>query len=167
MPTALFITREDLVRYTNLNGNVDTDKFLGYIKIAQEIHIQNYLGTKLYERIETDVLAGALAGNYLSLVQNYVQPMLIHFAMVEYLPFAAYQMSNSGIYRTTNEKGNPLDKEEVDFLISKENNLAQYYVGRFLDYMSFNAATLFPEYYTNTNDDVWPDKSNRFIGWVL
>lgn len=167
MASALFITREDLVRFTNLNGNVDTDKFLGYVKIAQDIHIQNYLGTKLYQKIEADILANTLAGDYLSLVQEYVQPMLIHFAMFEYLPFAAYQMSNSGIYRTANDKGTPLTKEEVDFLSSKENNLAQYYVGRFLDYMSFNAASLFPEYYTNANDDVWPDKSTRFVGWVL
>ena len=125
------------------------------------------MGTKLYNKISADILASTLSGNYLALVQNYIQPMLTHFAMVEYLPFAAYQIANGGLYRTQNEKGNALNKEEVDFLISKENTLAQYYVTRFLDYMSFNAASMFPEYYTNSNDDVWPDKSNRFIGWVL
>ena len=46
--TALFIETGDLKRMTILDGNVDTDKFINYIKIAQEIHIQNYLGTKLY-----------------------------------------------------------------------------------------------------------------------
>ena len=47
MAEALLITRDDLVRFTSVNGNVDTDKFIQYIKIAQDIHIQNYLGTEL------------------------------------------------------------------------------------------------------------------------
>ncbi len=52
MATALLITRDDLVRYTAVNGNVDVDKFIQFIKIAQDIHIQNYLGTKLLEKIQ-------------------------------------------------------------------------------------------------------------------
>jgi hypothetical protein len=51
MATALFITRNDLVKNSILNGNVDTDKFIQFIKIAQQMHIQNYLGTKLYDKI--------------------------------------------------------------------------------------------------------------------
>ena len=57
MADALFITRKDLVKFSSLNGNVDTDKFLQYIKIAQDIHIQNYLGTDLYNKIQADIIA--------------------------------------------------------------------------------------------------------------
>jgi hypothetical protein len=46
MATALWIKREDLVRNTAIGGNVDTDKFIQFIKIAQEIHLQNYTGTR-------------------------------------------------------------------------------------------------------------------------
>jgi hypothetical protein len=103
MATALFIKREDIVRNTVISGNVDTDKFIQFIKIAQEIHIQNYTGTKLYDKISSDIIANTLAGNYLSLVTDYLQPMLIHFAMVEYLPFAAYTVANGGVYKHTSE----------------------------------------------------------------
>ena len=48
MATALFISRTDLVKNSILDGNVDTDKFIQFIKIAQQIDIQNYLGTDLY-----------------------------------------------------------------------------------------------------------------------
>jgi hypothetical protein len=60
MATALWIKREDLVRNTAIGGNVDTDKFIQFIKIAQEIHIQNYTGTKLYDKISNDIIAGTL-----------------------------------------------------------------------------------------------------------
>jgi hypothetical protein len=52
MATALLITRDDLVRFTAVNGNVDTDKFIQFIKIAQDIHIQNYLGTNCFKRFK-------------------------------------------------------------------------------------------------------------------
>jgi hypothetical protein len=166
MAIALFIKRQDLVRNSILDGNVDTDKFIQYIKIAQEIHIRNYLGTDLYNRISNDIIAGTLAGDYLDLVNNYVQPMLIHYAMVDYLPFAAYQVKNGGVYKHSSENSETATKEEIDFLINKERDIAEYYTRRFIDYMSFNQET-FPEYYTNTNDDIHPDTDATFNGWVL
>lgn len=167
MATALFITREDLVRNTALGGNVDTDKFVQFIKIAQQIHIQNFLGTQLYNKISADILASTLSGDYLDLVNDYIQPMLIHYAMVEYLPWAAYTIANKGVYKHSSENAQNVDKEEVDFLVGKEQKIADYYSRRFLDYMSFNAASKFPEYYTNSNDDVWPEKDSYFSSWVL
>ena len=99
MATALFISRTDLVKNSILDGNVDTDKFIQFIKIAQQIDIRNYLGSELYNRISNDITNSTLTGNYLTLVRDYIQPMLIHFAMVQYLPFAAYQIKNGGIYK--------------------------------------------------------------------
>ncbi len=52
MAEALLITRNDLVRLTALNGNVDTDKFIQFIKIAQDVQIENDLGTKLVDKLE-------------------------------------------------------------------------------------------------------------------
>ena len=84
MATALFIKRADLVRNTALSGNVDPDKFLQFIKLAQEIHVRNYLGTDLYDKISNDIIDDDLSGDYLALVNDYIQPMLIHYAMAEY-----------------------------------------------------------------------------------
>ena len=167
MATALFIKRADLVKNTALSGNVDTDKFIQFIKLAQEIHIQNYLGTDLYDKISNHIIAGNLAGHYLSLVNEYIQPMLIHFAMAEYLPFAAYTIANGGVYKHSSENSTQPQKEEIDSLISKERDYAEYYTTRFIDYMSFNATGKFPEYYSNNNEDIYPDKDSLYQGWVL
>jgi hypothetical protein len=166
MPTALFIKREDIVRNTVISGNVDTDKFIQFIKIAQEIHIQNYTGTKLYDKISSDIIANTLAGNYLSLVTDYVQPMLIHWALVEYLPFAAYTVANGGVYKHTSENSVNAEKIEIDYLVEKERTIAKYYTERFIDYMSFNQS-LFPEYNENVNEDIYPDRDSRPASWVL
>ncbi len=167
MPSALFIKRSDLVNNTALSGNVDTDKFIQFIKIAQDIHIQNYLGTDLYNKISADIIADELSGDYLTLVNDYIQPMLIHFAMTEYLPFAAYTIANGGVYKKGAENSSNVSKEEVDSLISKERDYAEYYTQRFIDYMSFNAQSKFPEYYSNNNEEIYPDKNALFNGWML
>ena len=149
MATALFISRTDLVKNTILDGNVDTDKFIQFVKISQEIHIQNYLGSKLYDRISADIVAGTLAGDYLALVVDYIQPMLIHFAMMDYLPFAAFQVSNGGIFKHNSENSQTASKDEVDFLVQKERSFAEYYTRRFVDFICFDS-TKFPEYNNNT-----------------
>ena len=167
MPTAIFIKRDDLVKNTALNGSVDTDKFIQFVKIAQEIHIQNYLGSDLYNKISADIIAGTLSGDYLDLVNDYVQPMLIHFAMVEYLPFAAYTIANGGVYKHNSENSSLADKQEIDSLIAKERDYAEYYTQRLIDHLSFNAPSKFPEYYSNNNEEIYPDKNALFNGWKL
>jgi hypothetical protein len=166
MAEALLITRTDIVKFTAVNGNVDTDKFIQFVKIAQDVHIQSILGTDLLNKIKADIVASTLSGNYLSLLTNYVKPMLIHWAMVEYLPFAAYTIANKGVYKHESENSTTVDKVEVDFLIEKQRQIAQHYTQRFVDYMSFNM-NLFPEYNSNSNGDMYPRTDNNFLGWVL
>lgn len=167
MATALFIKRSDLIKNTALSGSIDTDKFIQFIKIAQEIHIQNYLGSDLYDKISADIIGGTLSGDYLNLVNDYVQPMLIHFAMVEYLPFAAYTIANGGVYKHNSENSSLAQKEEIDSLIAKERDYAEYYTQRLIDYLSYNAPSKFPEYYSNNNEEIYPDKNALFNGWML
>lgn len=166
MAKALFISRTDLVKNSIIDGNVDTDKFIQFIKIAQEIHITNYLGSRLYNKISNDIISDSLTGNYLTLVTDYIQPMLIHYAMVDYLPFAAYQVKNGGVFKHSSENSETASKSEVDFLVQKERDFAEYYTRRFVDYICHNS-TSFPEYNANTSPDVFPDKNVNSSNWVL
>jgi len=166
MAYPLFITTEDAKKFTAANGNIDDDKFIQFLKIAQDIHIQNYLGSNLFEKISADIVAGTLAGDYLNLVTNHIKPMLIHFGMVEFLPFAAYTIANKGVYKHGSENSSVVDKNEVDFLVEKERQIAEHYTRRFLDYICANS-TLFPEYNNNTSEDMKPDREASFNGWYL
>ena len=166
MATALFINRTDLVKNSILDGTVDTDKFIQFIKVAQQIDIQNLLGTDLYNKISADIIAGTLSGNYLTLVNTYVQPTLIWFAQMNYIPFAAYQIKNGGVFKHSSETAQNVDKNEVDYLVGKAREYANYYSTRLVDYLCFND-NLFPEYNSNSDDDIYPDTDTTFKGWVL
>jgi hypothetical protein len=93
--------------------------------------------------------------------------MVIHYAMVDFLPFAAYQIKQGGIFKHVSENAETVDKNEVDYLVEKERTLAEYYTRRFIQFMDFNQSS-YPEYTSNTNDDIYPDRDEpTFQGWVL
>lgn len=166
MAEALLISKKDLQEYTSLNANTDVDKVIQFVLIAQQIWIQQYTGSKLLNKIKTDITNSALSGNYITLVATYLKPMLIHFTMVEYLPFCAYTISNKGIYKHSSENAEIVSKEEVDYLIEKEKRIAESYAQRFLDYICINQ-NLFPEYNTNTQGDQYPQSNNFLTNWYL
>lgn len=167
MATTLFITPKDLKSNTILNGNVDQDLFINFIKIAQQMHVQNYLGTQLYDAITTKINTSTLTGDYLSLVTDYVQPMLIHYAMVDYLPFANYQIRNGGVFKHRTDNSESTTKDELDILVQKHRTFADFYAKRFVDYMGIYASSKFPEYFQNSNDNMFPDTKPNPTGWVL
>ena len=169
MATVLFIDRTDLVRNSILDGNVDTDKFIFFIKTAQEIHIQNYLSTQMYDALTAAIVAGIdLPANarWKTLLDEYVVPMLIWFTQVDYIPFASYQIRNGGMFKHRSENADTVSKDEVDYLVEKARTNAEWYSRRFIDFMSFNQ-TLYPEYTSNSNDDIYPSYDATFNGWVL
>ncbi len=166
MAEALLVTRQDIVKFTALNANCDTDKFIQFVKIAQDTDLQNYTGTQLLEKIKADILASTLTGDYLTLTTTYLKPMLIHLAMKYYLPFAAYTISNKGVYKHNSENSTNVEKNEVDYLITKQTAIAQHYVERFIEYITGNT-NLFPEYNSNSSGDMYPDTNNNYTGWYI
>lgn len=162
----LLIQTDDLKRFSSLSGNLDDDKLIQFIKIAQDIHLQNYLGTDLLNALLDGVENTNLTANETALINNYVKDMLIHWALVEALGHVAYTISNNGVFKRTNENSETVSKDELDSLIERHRKIAQSYTRRFVDYMCYND-NLFPEYDSNTNEDMNPSKKTNFNGWVL
>ena len=65
------------------------------------------------------------------------------------------------------ENSTALTKEHVDSLVERSRTTAQFYTNRFIDFMQNNAAGLIPEYYSNSQEDMYPDDVADFGGWVL
>ena len=167
---ALFITINDLKRKSIIDGNVDADKLIQFIEVAQDTHIQNYLGGLLYKKLQALILAGTIddAGNsdYKLLLDDYVKPMLTWFTQSSYLPFAMYQISNGGVFKHRSENSETISLEEMRMMLAKVTETAEFYTRRFVDYMDYNS-TLYPEYASSTNGDMYPDKDVNFNSWVL
>jgi hypothetical protein len=166
MPKVLLISTEDVTKFTTMSGNMDVDKFIQYIATAQDIHLEEYLGSELLEALQTKIENETLADQYEHLVNKYCKPILIHFAMVEYMPFGAYTIANKGVFKHTAENSEAVTKTDVDFLIQKERSIAEAYVKRMIKYLCLNSND-FPEYTYNSNNDVNPSRQTNVGGWYL
>jgi len=168
---ALFITVQDLKAKSIISGGTDADKLIHYIEVAQDIHIQNYLGGSLYDKLQALIISGdidlAANSDYKALRDSYIKPMLTWFTQAEYLPFAMFKIDNGGVAKHRGEESDTVNFSDVDRMMSKINDRAEFYTRRFLDYIC-NNSNKFPEYSDNNNGDMYPDKdADSFTGWVL
>jgi len=166
MGYVLFISEQKLKDGSGLNGNIDMEYLLPYLKIAQKKYVETKLGTDLYEKLQADITANSLIGNYAILVEDYVQEMLVHWAFYESLPFLRYKIMNNNIFQKTGETGQTLSREEAQDLREEVRNTAEFYTERLIDYLC-NNNNLFPEYTTNTGADVRPDSVSFYSGMNL
>ena len=153
----LFVSEDTIKKSTTINGNVDVELLLPYIKVAQDIHIHQLLGTDLYDKIQADITGGTLTGNYQTFTDDYIQPVLIHYALFECLPFLSYKIMNKDIVRKISEQSTPASLEDIKYIREIVKNTAEYYATRLVDYLC-NNNHLFPEYNTNSSGDLAPTK---------
>ncbi len=162
----LLITVLELKTHTQISGNVSDDKIEQYISIAQDLHIESYLGSTLYEKIQDGLTNTNLPTDYQELLDDYIKNMVIHWSMVELLPIAAYTMSQKGVFKHSSENAETASKEEIDYLVGKHRAIAENYSGRFIKYIC-NHTDLFPEYIVSTSDKINKRNSTSPTGWVL
>ena len=168
---ALFVDVNDIKKKSIISGNVDADKMLQFVEVAQDTHIQNYLGGKLYKKIQQliidDEISNAGNENYKYILEIYIQPMLIWFTQATYIPFSLYTINNGGMYKHISENGQLVDKDEMLMIEQKCKDTADFYTRRFVDYMCKNS-NQFPEYTTAAEEDMHPDRDVNYRGgWYV
>ena len=167
MAEILLCTREDIMTRTALSGNIDTDKLTPFIKTAQDIHIQSLLGTVLLDKILSDIYDGTLSTTYENLVLDYVKPVLIHYAVADFMSFHSYSVENGGIYKHISDTGEVVSKDEVDALVKRQRDIADHYRSILVRHLVLNDE-LYPEYSAYQDDGIYPsNKSNGYTTWVL
>jgi predicted glycosyl hydrolase (DUF1957 family) len=162
----LFVNEDKLKSSTAINYNVDTAFLLPFLKIAQDKHLQIILGTKLYDKLQTEITAGTLALQYKTLVDDYIQDAIIHYALVEALPFISFQIKNGSITQKNSENGTAATRQDVDYLVQKERDSAEFYGQRIVEYLC-NDSSSFPEYSQNTGADLNPISNAYYTGIKL
>ena len=166
MAYVLFISENKIKDSTAIGGNVDMEFMLPYIKVAQKKYIETKLGTDLFEKLQSDITASSLTGAYQTLVDDYIQDALVHWAFYECLPFLRFKVSNGNIYSKTSETGTALSTDEAQHLREEVRNTAEFYVQRLIDYITNNTSS-FPEYSTSSGADISPDKDAYYSGMNL
>lgn len=168
MAIALFISRNDIIKTTPLQGAIDADALLPFIYTAQIKYMKNLLGTVLYDYLAAEIQAQTpFTGRYYELMEDYVKPCLVWYSCVEYIPFSAIQFKSNGAVKQQSEQGVAPDKSEIDYLREIARNNADYWALRLQNFCISYSQDL-PEYLESVGNQtqIYPDQTNQYFSGV-
>ena len=170
MAYALFITRNDIIKNTPLQGAIDADALLPFIRTAQDKYLKNLLGTVLFDYLQAQITAGtvsSLSVYYQDLLDDYIKNTLIWYGCVEYIPFSSVQFKSNGSVKQQSEQGIAPSKSEVDYLLAKALNNADYYALRLQNYLIAYSENI-PQYLESVGNQtqIYPDQTNQYFGGI-
>jgi hypothetical protein len=172
MSYALFITRNDIIKNSPLQGAIDADALLPFVRTAQDKYLKNLLGTVLFEYLQAQIVAGTV-GNlsvfYTDLLNDHIKFTLLWYACVEYMPFSNIQFKSNGAVKQQSEQGVSPSKNEMDYVLQKAADNAQYYALRLQNYLIAYSNQI-PEYLQSVGNQtqIYPDQTNQYqINLVL
>ena len=168
MAYSLFITRNDIIKNTPLGGAIDADALLPFVRTAQDKYLLNLLGTVLFDKLQDDIQTDTpFTGRYEQLMVDYVKPTLIWYSCVEYIPFSAITFKSNGAVKHISEVSTSPTKTEVDYLLQKAMNNADYYGTRLQDFLIAYSQDI-PEYLESVGNStqIFPDQSSTYFGGI-
>jgi hypothetical protein len=170
MAYPLFITRNDIIKNSPLQGAIDADRLLPFVRTAQDKYMLNLLGTVLFYYLQEKIADGTLddlSVFYQDLMNDHIKPTLIWYSCVEYIPFSGIQFKSEGALKYRSEQGETPSKNEIDYLLNKAMNSADFYSTRTQNYLIAYSNQI-PQYLESVGNltQVYPDFSNQYFGGI-
>ena len=170
MSYALFINRNDIIKNSPLQGAIDADALLPFVRTAQDKYLKNLLGTVLFDYLQAQITAntfGTLSSYYQDLMDDHIKYTLLWYACVEYIPFSSVQFKSNGAVKQQSEQGIAPAKSEIDYLLNKALNNADYYALRLQNYLIAYSNNI-PQYLQSIGNQtqIYPDQSNQYFSGV-
>jgi hypothetical protein len=153
-----------------LQGAIDADALLPFCRTAQDKYLKNLLGTVLFDYLQAQITAntfGSLSSYYQDLMDDHIKYTLLWYACVEYIPFSSVQFKSNGAVKQQSEQGIAPAKSEIDYLLNKALNNADYYALRLQNYLIAYSNNI-PQYLETVGNQtqIYPDQSNQYFGGI-
>jgi len=167
---ALFINRNDIIKNSPLQGAIDADALLPFVRTAQDKYLKNLLGTVLFDYLQAQIIANTvstLSVYYQDLLDDHIKYTLLWYACVEYIPFSSVQFKSNGAVKQQSEQGIAPAKSEIDYLKQQSQNNADYYALRLQNYL-IAYSQFIPQYLESVGNQtqIYPDQSNQYFSGV-
>ncbi len=162
MENVLLVSEQRMKQWTSLDNNIRIDVLTPSIIQAQDIYIQDTLGTLFYNRLKAGVIANDLTTNESTFLKDYVGPCLIQYALYLLLPNLKYKMVEAGIVNGTSEETQSTTLDEMKYLRDSAMDTAQFYNQRMLEYLQDNPG-MFATYNNPGTDGMQPNKDTPYF----
>lgn len=168
METILFINQEYITQNSEIQDDVEIKKVYRNIKFVQKTYIQSMLGTDLYEDLQSEIKEYSESGTsmtaeYKVLLEEYIQPITMNYAIYKAMPNLHYTITNRSIVSKNSDNTTAIDLDVLKYLQDEYKTQAEQLVNQGILYILRNRQDgKFDKYLTNNEiDDIYPDKTNR------
>lgn len=144
MANAFFISETYLKDNSPLSRNIDMAELYPFAKTAEEVYIQEAIGTNLYDDLIAKIIANTLSANEIILCKK-IRAALVWFTIYDALPFIHTKIRNIGTVKQNGENLETADRSDVSYLRKEVKNKADFYLRRLQGYLCENQ-DLFTEY---------------------
>lgn len=163
----LFISEKYIKENSAIDENVDFKKINPTVWQCQIQHLQNLLGTKLYEDLVSKVVAGTIAGDDETLIQDYISDALLYWVMYEVQIPLLYEFRNKNVSKKSSDNAQPIGTKELSRIENRFKDKAEFFSKRLTDYLCANSE-LYPLYGTeNDIDEVIPQNGKATVSVYL
>jgi hypothetical protein len=170
MAYVLFITRNDIIKNTPLQGAIDADKLLPFVRTAQDKYLLDLLGTVLFDYLQAkiaDNTFSTLNVYYQDLMDDHIKNTLIWYSAVEYIPFSSISFKSEGAVKHLSDQSVAPGKNEVDYLKQQAQQNADYYATRLQNYL-ISYSNEIPQYLESVGNQtqIYPNMANTYFGGI-
>ena len=177
MARSLFVTPQDIIKNSLIQGDIDPDKMIPFIEQAQDKQLQDWLGENFYTTLDdlvfnsgqdpvpADNINAANRSQYKSFINDHLRPIVEQLALWQFMEFAPYTVSNKGVFKHTSDQASQVSQKELRKIINKVKDQAEFLMERAQDFLCNNSG-IFPEYITTDNSDLPPSYETYDYGWT-
>lgn len=163
--TVLLVSEQRMKDWTALDNNIRIDVLTPSILNAQQIYVQDTLGTPFFNRLKAGVLANDLTTDESEFLRDYVGPALMQYALYLLLPNLKYKFVEKGIVSGSSEETDSTDLDELKYLRETALDTAQFYDERMREYLK-DYPNLFPIYRTWNAKGMAPNKQSAYFSGI-
>lgn len=145
MARVLMIDEAYIKSNTVIDDNVSAQALMIVAYDAQEMYIEPLLGTRLYNKLKSDITADTVAGDYLTLLGDYVVPTLLKWIIHDFVPINSQRIRNVGSTTKAGENSQSMSIAQIQFSMGLAEKKAELIGAKMVDYLVVNSSS-FPEY---------------------
>lgn len=164
--TALLVSEQRLKQWTNLDSNVRVEEITPFIIQAQDIYIQDSLGTKFFNRIKDGIINANLTTDEQTLLNDYIGPTLMQYALYLMMPGLKYKLVDKGVVSGTSEESTQTSLDELKYLRQSALDTAEFYNERLREFLCDNPG-MFEFYDTPGVDGMHPNKQSPYFSGLV
>lgn len=165
MASVLLISETKLKSFSTIHQNVDSALLAPMIKIAQDLHLQNLIGTRFINELYDQVKTGTLTQVNKELIDEWIAPYLIHASMFEATPEIFMRMMNKTVVIGDTEQGKAITIKEMAYLRDIYQSRFNFYAQRLQDELR-NRPNLYPLYYAYSSTDGMPPRRETYMAGI-